>query len=134
MEKSALFTSLSPHWGTPAAIYEELDREFSFDFDPCPIGGTDGLTADWTGRRVFCNPPYGPGMEHWLAKANGAALAVFLIPARTDTLWFHEIVLPNAREVRFIKRRLRFVRTGARPGGRAPFPSMVVVFDRWCAP
>lgn len=129
---SASFKTMSRHdsweWPTPRKFYEALDAEFHFDFDPCPLGGdTDGrstLFVPWTGKRVFCNPPYGPQIPQFLARAHEADIAVFLVPARTDTRWFHETVLPKAAEVRFIKGRLRFG-DGKNP---APFPSMVVVF------
>jgi len=125
---ATLFSAASDRWATPHEVYAALDAEFGFDFDPCPLdggesGGVDGLAVSWAGRRVYCNPPYGPGIRAWLTKGLDAALAVFLLPARTDTRWFHEIVLPRAAEIRFIKGRLRF-------GGAtnsAPFPSMVVV-------
>ncbi len=117
-------------WPTPKVLYEELDREFHFDFDPCPIGGTDDgrspLFVSWNGKRVFCNPPYGPEIRKFLERAFDAELAVFLVPARTDTRWFHEIVLPKAREIRFIKGRLKF----GDSKNSAPFPSMVVVFAK----
>lgn len=74
---------------------------------------------------MFCNPPYGPGIGQFLSRAHEARLAVFLIPARTDTRWFHDIVIPKAREIRFLRGRLKF-------GGsknNAPFPSMVVIFE-----
>ena len=88
-------------------------------------GGTeDGLATRWDGRRVFCNPPYGPGLAKWLERGLEANLAVFLIPARTDTRWFHDIVLPKAKEIRFIKGRLKF----GDAVNSAPFPSMIVVF------
>lgn len=126
----AVFSSASDRWATPRAVYAALDAEFRFDFDPCPLDGVvDGLSplfTDWIDKRVFCNPPYGPGLGKWLERGLEAACAVFLIPARTDTKWFHEIVLPNAREIRFLKGRLKF-------GGaayNAPFPSMVVVFGK----
>lgn len=126
----ALFTSASDRWATPVEVYEALHGEFGFDFDPCPLDGdVDGLATLWTtwrGKRVFCNPPYGPGMDKWLRRGLEADLAVFLIPARTDTRWFHDLVLPNAAEIRFLRGRLKF-------GGAtnsAPFPSMVVVFRR----
>ena len=112
------------------AVYEALDREFAFDLDPCPLDGSENglarLFKPWYGRRVFCNPPYGPNLWEWLARANEAQLAVFLIPARTDTRWFHELVLPFAKEIRFIRGRLKF----GDSKNCAPFPSMVVVFDR----
>lgn len=124
----ALFSSASEEWSTPFDVYDALDAEFRFDFDPCPLGGTiDGtapLFVSWRGKRVFCNPPYGPSLRSFLERAHEAEIAVFLIPARTDTRWFHEIVLPHAKEIRFIKGRLKF-------GGSknsAPFPSMVVIF------
>lgn len=122
------FSSMTDRWRTPTALYQALDAEFQFTFDPCPLDGlVDGLSplfSSWAGQRVFCNPPYGPGIPLWLHRAREAELAVFLIPARTDTKWFHDIVLPTATEIRFLRGRLRF-------GGsteNAPFPSMVVIF------
>src|SRR5690349_18109036 len=92
-----VFKSETVEWPTPQEVYRNLDREFEFDFDPCPIDGVqDGLSSlftPWTGRRVFCNPPYGPKVGQWLERAKEADLAVYLIPARTDTRWFHELVL-----------------------------------------
>ena len=123
-----LFKSQTVEWPTPAKVYEELDREFHFNFDPCPISGTeDGLATlfqSWAGRRLFVNPPYGPQIRKWLERAHEAEVAVFLIPARTDTRWFHDLVLPKAIEIRFIRGRLTF--GGAKHP--APFPSMVVIF------
>jgi len=126
--KRVLFSSKSTEHPTPTDLYAELDREFSFNFDPCPLGGdTDGratLFCSWRGKRVFCNPPYGPELPKFLQRAHEAELAVFLIPARTDTRWFHEIVLPGAREIRFIRGRLKF----GNAKWCAPFPSMIVIF------
>src|SRR5438874_1439092 len=106
MTPSVHFSSASAEWSTPQDVYERLHEEFSFTLDPCPINGeADGLARlllPWYGKRVFCNPPYGPGLRKWLERAREAEVAVYLIPARTDTRWFHEIVLPEAREVRFI--------------------------------
>lgn len=127
------FKTMSSHasweWPTPKSFYEQLDREFGFNFDPCPLGGSeDGrstLFVSWKGKRVFCNPPYGPEIPKFLKRFEEAELAVFLIPARTDTKWFHEICLPRAKEIRFVKGRLRFG-DGKYP---APFPSMVVIFE-----
>jgi site-specific DNA-methyltransferase (adenine-specific) len=125
-----VFKSQTVEWPTPRDLYSALDAEFQFNFDPCPIDGTvDGtapLFSEWAGKRVFCNPPYGPQIRSFLERASEAEVAVFLIPARTDTRWFHELVLPTAKEVRFVKGRLKFgdAKTGA------PFPSMVVVFAR----
>lgn len=123
------FSSETVEWPTPVAVRADLDAEFKFDFDPCPIGGTeDGLATlltPWRGKRVFCNPPYGPGLGKWLERGLEADLAVFLIPARTDTRWFHGIVLPKAKEIRFIKGRLKF----GNATNSAPFPSMIVIFE-----
>lgn len=122
------FSSLTDCWATPLSIYAALNEEFRFDLDPCPLNRTtDGLSLDlvWRGHRVFCNPPYGPGIANWLERGLEAELAVFLLPARTDTRWFHEIVLPKAKEIRFLRGRLSF---GEDPRKRAPFPSMVVLF------
>lgn len=127
--QKAVFSSQSVHWATPSALYEELDREFAFNLDPCPLGGgeTDGtkpLLCAWEGRRVYCNPPYGPQCVAFLERATEPDIAVFLVPARTDTRWFHDLVLPFATEVRFIRGRLKF-------GGstvNAPFPSMLCIF------
>jgi hypothetical protein len=124
-----VFASLSTEWSTPQGVYAKLHEEFNFNFDPCPLGGdVDGLATlfcEWVGKRVFCNPPYGD-ISKWLRRAREADLAVFLIPARTDTKWFHGLILPYAKEIRFIKGRLTF----GNAKNVAPFPSMVVVFRR----
>jgi hypothetical protein len=129
MSANIYFSSACDRWATPKETYAALDAEFHFDLDPCPLdGNSDGLLpllTIWGGHRVFCNPPYGPGLGDWLKRGLEADLAVFLVPARTDTKWFHEIVLPKAKEIRFIKGRLKF---GDAVKG-APFPSMIVVFE-----
>ena len=125
MNLAVHFSSASEHWATPKAVYAALDAEFHFDYDPCPLHSeADGLQVNWGGHRVFCNPPYGPAIRKFLDKAAEAQIAVFLIPARTDTRWFHEIVLPFASEIRFIKGRLKF----GDAKNSAPFPSMIVIF------
>jgi hypothetical protein len=123
----ALFSSASERWGTPPEVYAALDAEFVFTLDPCPLDYTEGVTQNglalsWIGHRVYCNPPYGRSVGRWLAKGREADVAVYLLPARTDTKWFHDYCL-GAREIRFLRGRLRF-------GGAtspAPFPSMIVV-------
>lgn len=126
----SLWSSASGDWATPAEYYQEIDKEFHFTYDPCPLYGSGGLTdTKWVGR-VYVNPPYGRGIGEWVQKGfdqslmHYCELVVMLLPARTDTKWFHEIILPNAKEIRFIKGRLKF-------GGSknsAPFPSMLVIF------
>jgi site-specific DNA-methyltransferase (adenine-specific) len=115
-------------------LYARLDAEFHFTLDPCPLDrsatagaplwGKDGLARSWAGERVFCNPPYSDILP-WLAKAREAEVAVYLVPSRTDTRWWHEHALA-AQEIRFIRGRLRF--GGERDN--APFPSAVVIFKR----
>lgn len=117
---------------TPAGFYNQLDSEFHFDFDPCPLNPTpetDGLSISW-GERCYVNPPYGKAVRGWLEKAlteirGGATkVVVFLLPAYTDVKWFHEVVLPEATEIRFIKGRLKF----GEHNNTAPFANMIVVF------
>ena len=136
----ALFSSVKMDWTTPQAFFDDLDAEFHFTLDPCASAGNancgkffsiadNGLEQDWAGERDFCNPPYGRAIYEWLFKCWRASLkpgttVVLLIPARTDTRYFHEFIYRRAREILFILGRLRFG-DGTAP---APFPSMVVVF------
>lgn len=125
--RKVLFSSADQTWRTPTAVYTELNKEFAFDFDPCPPNPTfDGLTVDW-GKRSFVNPPYRTASV-WIRKAWAEAekgkLVVLLIAARTDTKAFHEVILPHADEIRFVKGRLKFNDFK----NSAPFPSMIVVF------
>jgi site-specific DNA-methyltransferase (adenine-specific) len=119
-----MFSSVSEHWATPPEVFSRLNGEFNFTLDPCPLEPPcDGLTRLWAGERVYCNPPYNREIPKWLAKAREAELAVYLLPARTDTRWWHEYAM-KADEIRFLKGRLKF--GGAKHG--APFPSCVVIF------
>lgn len=120
-------TSLRQDWRTPRALYQALDAEFRFTFDPCPPNPQfDGLSVEW-GERTFVNPPF-KGIEKWIAKgyaeAQKARTVVFLIPARTCTAWWHDFVMA-ASEIRFIRGRIKY--EGAK--FNAPFPSCVVVFS-----
>lgn len=125
---SVHFSSAKMDWQTPDAVYDELDKEFNFDHDPCPPDyKVDGLTSDW-GERNFVNPPYGRQIGSWIAKGYYEArikgkTVVFLIPSRTDTKWWHDFVM-QADEIRFIKGRLKF--KGAI--NSAPFPSAIIIF------
>lgn len=147
----ALLSSNCDEWETPPDFFEKLNAEFRFTLDPCALPETakcptyftpddDGLSRPWIapgGGAVFCNPPYSrrtkdkPGQEDWIKKAaeegsRPGAVVVMLIPARTDTLAFHEYIYHKA-EIRFIKGRLRF-RVNGKAGDAAPFPSMLVIF------
>ena len=129
-----VFSSSSDHWATPERTYAELDGEFGFTFDPCPLNSeANGLTAHWAGR-VYCNPPYSKipefikkGLYHLAIR--DAQVLVYLLPARTDTGWFHDYCL-KAAEIRFLRGRLKF----GNAQFNAPFPSMVVVFREWAIP
>lgn len=119
------FSSATDHWATPKAVYEDLNREFHFVDDPCPLNGTGGLERDWISP-VFCNPPYSD-IKTWAKKAFDEArqgkTVVLLVPSRTDTRWWHEYIM-QASEIRFLKGRLKF----GTAKFNAPFPSCVVVF------
>lgn len=136
---SALLSSKNTEWETPQDFFDKLNAEFHFTLDPCALPETakckkyyipndDGLLQDWAGESVFCNPPYGRQLGAWVRKCREESWkpntkVIMLIPARTDTLWFHTHIY-NKAEVRFIKGRLKF--GGAKTS--APFPSMVVIF------
>lgn len=124
-----VFKSQSDEWRTPKSVYDALNTEFQFVYDPCPMDDQclwDSLYLPWK-TPAFCNPPYSD-IAKWVEKAfqeSARGLVVMLIPSRTDTRWWHDYVM-HAKEIRFIKGRLKFgdAKTGA------PFPSAVVVFDR----
>jgi len=130
MNVDLMFSKKTDDWSTPKDFYQELDKEFNFDFDPCPLRSTtDGLSIDWNGS-VFINPPYSnikafleKGITE-LSKGNAKQL-VYLVPARTDTKWFHDLVY-NKSEIRFIKGRLKF----GDSKNSAPFPSMLIIFKK----
>ena len=134
-----MFSSKTDLWATPQDFFDQLDNEFHFDVDVCALPDNakcpkyytpqdDGLTQPWTGT-CWCNPPYGRNVGLWVQRAAQACAegntVVMLLPARTDTRWFHELLYqrPNV-ELRFVRGRLKF------GDGRnsAPFPSLVVVF------
>lgn len=127
------FRSAHVEWGTPPDLKESLDAEFHFTLDPCTPGQIwDGREMSWVGHRVFCNPPYGRTIGTWLAKGPEAELAVFLLPARTDTGWFHDYAL-KASEIRFFRGRLQYcenhkVIPKIEWHSGAPFPSMLVIY------
>lgn len=137
MVSDALFSSNSTDWATPQDLFDELNQEFAFSLDVCATEENhkcdkfftikeDGLIQDWGNERVFCNPPYGREILSWVKKcAEHDGLSVMLLPARTDTKWFHQYIYQQHNaEIRFIKGRLKF--GGSR--NSAPFPSMIVVF------
>ena len=134
-----LFSSKTDDWETPQDFFDALNAEFQFTLDPCADANNhkckrfftkedDGLSQPWGGNSVFCNPPYGRSIGEWVKKAyeegcKENTVVVLLIPARTDTRYFHDYILHRS-EVRFVPGRLKF---GNAKNG-APFPSMVVIF------
>lgn len=125
--KKPHFSSMRIDWKTPKAVYQTLDAEFSFDFDPCPPNPQfDGLSVDW-GDANFVNPPYGRELPRWIEKGFGewekGKTVVFLIPSRTDTRWWHDCCM-KATEIRYVRGILKF---DDQPN-LAPFPSAIVVF------
>jgi site-specific DNA-methyltransferase (adenine-specific) len=121
-----LMSSFNHEWRTPKRIYEILEAEFHFDFDPCPQNPKfDGLNIAW-GACNFVNPPF-KHISKWIKKGYEewqlGKTIVFLIPSRTDTRYWHDYIM-KATEIRFIKGRLCFNDCG-KP---APFPSAIIVF------
>ena len=137
MITSGMMSSNTPEWATPQSFFDALNKEFSFTLDPCSTHENtkcekhytkedDGLSKNWGGQVVFCNPPYGRELPKWVKKCyeeSRHADVVMLIPARTDTRWFHDYIYGKA-EIRFIKGRLKF----GNAKQSAPFPSMVVIY------
>ena len=126
MVNKALFTSIRLDWNTPKAVYQILDAEFNFTFDPCPNNPKfDGLSTEW-GLCNFVNPPYNKEVIKWVEKGieeyKKGKIVVFLLASRTDTIWFHKL-LHIAKEIRFIKGRLKFD-DQINP---APFPSVIII-------
>ena len=137
MNTEMMFSSKTDLWETPQNFFDRLNDEFCFETDVCALPENakcakyytpeqDGLAQTWTGV-CWCNPPYGRQIGKWVAKAsdsaqNGATV-VMLLPARTDTRWFHRYIYGKA-EIRFVPGRLKF----GRSRNSAPFPSMVCVF------
>lgn len=134
MNTGTMFSRKTDLWETPQDFFNKLNEEFHFTLDVCATAenakcekyytkAQDGLRMPWSGT-VWCNPPYGRKIGEWVQKAaESNCTVVMLLPARTDTRWFHDYIYGKA-EIRFVKGRLKF-------GGScnsAPFPSMVVVF------
>lgn len=134
MNTKVMFSSNHDEWATPDDFFNQLNKEFNFTLDPCCTKQNhkcdkyftledDGLSQDWSGETVFCNPPYSQ-IAQWVKKAwKEGTIVVLLIPARTDTKYFHNYIY-NRSEIRFVKGRLKF----GNCKNAAPFPSMIVVF------
>ena len=132
---TAAMTSDRSDWETPRELFDRLDRFWHFDLDVASTDENalcaehftkeqDGLAQSWSGHRVWCNPPYGRGIGEWCRKAyeetrDGVTLVVMLIPARTDTSWYHDWIQGRAAEVKFLRGRLRYTLGGGRAELRA---------------
>lgn len=139
MNTNVMFLSKTDLWETPQDLFDKLNVEFHFDLDVCALPENakctmyytpdmDGLKQPWEGT-VWCNPPYGRKIGQWVRRAFFAAACgstvVMLLPARTDTRWFHDYIYGRETvEIRFLKGRLKF----GNAKNSAPFPSMVVIF------
>lgn len=137
MINTGLFTSNTDLWSTPIDFFEKLNKEFNFTLDPCAnehnnkcekyfTKEQDGLKQSWDNEIVFCNPPYGREISKWIKKGYEAmgGVVVLLIPARTDTKYFHDYLYNKQNvELRFIKGRLKF----GDSKNSAPFPSLVAI-------
>lgn len=130
-------SSATDEWYTPQTFFQKYDDIYHFDLDVCSTHDNakcdhhftkedDGLEQSWGGHVCWMNPPYGREIGKWVKKAaTSGTTVVCLLPARTDTAWWHEWVIPHGK-VEFIRGRLKF-------GGcknSAPFPSAVVTFGQ----
>ena len=140
-----MFKSLKDDWETPQEVFDSLNSEFGFTLDVCSSDHNakctkyftpkdDGLSKDWSNDVCFMNPPYGRVIGKWIEKAHKeslkGAIVVCLIPARTDTIWWHKWVM-LAEEIRLVKGRLKFGNSKNMKFGKsnsAPFPSAIVIF------
>ena len=138
MMNDGMYSSDSSEWETPQAFYNKLDAEFKFTLDVCATAKTakckyyidaeeDTFKVDWGNNICFMNPPYGREIYYFIEKAYQESLkkatVVCLLPARTDTSWWHEFCM-KADETRFIRGRLKF----SNSKNTAPFPSVIVIF------
>lgn len=139
-----MMSSNTDEWATPPYVFDKLNDEFKFTLDPCATKenhkcdkfftrADDGLAQSWGNHRVFMNPPYGRAITQWMHKAYEeslrGALVVCLVPARTDTNWWHDYSMKG--EVRFVKGRIGFIKKddkNKKSVAKAPFPSAIVVF------
>ena len=139
MNTDIMFSSKTDLWETPQEFFDALDEEFHFELDVCATNENakcdcyftreqDGLNQEWDCEVCWCNPPYGREIGKWVEKAyltvrHWGNTVVMLLPARTDTKWFHDYIYGKA-EIRFVRGRLKF----GKSKNSAPFPSMIVIF------
>jgi hypothetical protein len=130
-------SQINDHWATPKWLYDKLNAEFNFDFDPCPLNANfNGLMVEW-GKSNFVNPPYNRiDKPKFIQKAfdewRKGKTCVLLIPAATGTKQFHNLILPYA-EIRFLKGRIAFAGYNSKgeytTKNKGKHDSMIVVFN-----
>jgi phage N-6-adenine-methyltransferase len=151
MVSTVVFSRKSDEYITPQWLYDQLNKQYKFKLDPATtednVLGTeyyysvadDGLSRSWRNVNTFVNPPYSNAAA-WVEKAhdqflinvqsNPKLVVVMLVASRTDSKWFHDIVIPamtaNYCRIEFIKGRLKFRNTAY----SSPFPSMIVIFEK----
>ena len=145
MINKGLFTSDKNYWETPQDFFDELHEKYEFTLDAAATDENaklpnyytvedDALKQKWEGR-VFVNPPYGREIKHWVKKAYEESLqphnecVVMLIPSRTDTIYWHEYIFGKAKDIDFLKGRLKFEIDGE-PRDAAPFPSALITYSK----
>ena len=138
MHRDVFASSATCEWATPQELFDRLNAQYHFETDVCATAENakcgkfytkeqDGLKQEWRGV-CWMNPPYGKEIGKWMEKAytesrTAGATVVCLVPARTDTTWWHDYAMKG--NIQFLRGRLKF-------GGcknSAPFPSAIVVFD-----
>lgn len=147
MDKSLHFSSEMMTWRTPPEIFNPLHAEINFDCDICASPGSnllpnyvspdmDALSPiPWAayGNRLWMNPPYGRALSKWMARTHAEWLngldITCLIPARTDTAYWHDYVM-QADEIRFVRGRIRFLDESGQATNAAPFPSAIIRFTQ----
>lgn len=149
MNNDLHFSSASAEWATPQDFFDCLNAQYKFTLDPCATAENakcekfytkeqDGLAQSWANEVVFMNPPYGRGINKWIEKAHDSSLegatVVCLIPARTDTAYWHKFIWDAERDTwragvrgRLLKGRLKF----GDGTNAAPFPSALVIFTKF---
>ena len=118
---------------TPPWLLKYIGTEFRTNYDPCPFNLTfdpdkdeDGLATDWTGRIVYCNPPYN-NIFPWVQKAlSSQCITVLLLPARTDTLWFNLLIHAGV-EIRYMQKRIDFIDLDGSTKARPSESSILVI-------
>ena len=145
MINKGLFTSDKNYWETPQDFFDELHEKYRFTLDAAATDENakldnyytiedNALEQDWRGR-VFVNPPYGREIKHWVKKAYEESLqphnecVVMLIPSRTDTIYWHDYIFEKAKDIDFLKGRLKFEIDGE-PRDAAPFPSALITYSK----